>query len=192
MMDATQIFEAVSRLLTAHPFVGAQASPLMEVIDACDFRLRPVRYVICREGEVGGSLFFLVSGRVMVRRDDQDLLTINAPSLIGHMSLIDGAPRSATCVVCEDAYIGALRERDYERFLADTGPSGTAFRRLLLSSLNQQLLRGNARLHNLLNSHPQADEGAEKSAVLTTMSVLEGWDSELSGELSGEISGDES
>lgn len=177
-MDATQIFEQVSRLLDTHPFAGAQASPLMEVLDAADFRLRPTGEVLCREGEVGEFLFLLVSGRVTVRKQGQDLVTISPPSLLGHMSLIDGAPRSASCVVTEDAYVGALRESAYERFLADAGPSGTAFRRLLLSSLNQQLSRGNAQLHNLFNHHPK-EASDDPGAVLQAMGLLEGWGDSL-------------
>lgn len=168
-MNAAEIFSQVARLLETHPFVGAQTQALMAVLDSCAFSIRPPGHVLCEEGAVGQELYFVLDGAITVLRGGRELVTISAPALLGHMSVIDGTPRSARCVVAASAYIGTLSLDDHRYFLDDVGVSGTAYRRLLLSSLNQQLLRGNERCLQIISGTD------EQEHIEAALGALEGW-----------------
>jgi CRP/FNR family transcriptional regulator, cyclic AMP receptor protein len=70
---------------------------------ARSFRLQRVAAgeVVCKEGEPGDSAFVLASGTAEVTKrtaqgDEQVLAELVAPTIVGEMTLLDRAPRSAT------------------------------------------------------------------------------------------------
>lgn len=52
--------------------------------------------ILIRHGEIGGSLFILVDGRVRVHRGEQTLVELSSGSVFGELSALDPEPRSAT------------------------------------------------------------------------------------------------
>jgi CRP/FNR family cyclic AMP-dependent transcriptional regulator len=63
--------------------------------------------VVMREGDVGGDLFLVLSGRVHVYRghgtgEELDLGTLGAGSYVGEMAIFDDKPRSATVIAEEE------------------------------------------------------------------------------------------
>lgn len=179
MTDA-QIRALADRLARAYAFPGASGRQLEPVLEVCAWTEARAGEQLCEEDDKGASLFFLMTGAVDVFKRDhlgvnQKLTTATAPSLLGHMSLIDRSPRSATCVTASACQVGVMDAQTFEKLRAQRSPSGTAFRRLLLASLNQQLRRGDAQLHALLGGAEPAVERAE-TQLLHAMSTLDGWE----------------
>ena len=57
---------------------------------------------LCAEGEAANNMFIILKGQVRVSRKaptgkDKVLVVLEAPTMIGHMALVDGSQRSATC-----------------------------------------------------------------------------------------------
>jgi CRP-like cAMP-binding protein len=58
--------------------------------------------VICSEGDPGGEMMLLLSGSVHVNKNGQLLRVLGKGDVVGELSLIDAAPRSAS-IVAKDA-----------------------------------------------------------------------------------------
>ncbi len=105
---------------------------------------------------------------------EQDLAQLGAPTMFGHMGLIDGSPRSATCVALGEARINILDRERFQGLVEDPGVQGDMFRRLLISAMNRQLSGGNQALRRLLASEP--DEADDTRALGRISGTLEGWE----------------
>ena len=78
---------------------------------------------ILREGSSGTSLYILMSGAAQVRKSiDPDkykqLKDLRAGDLLGEMSLLTAAPRSASVVVTEDCEVLEITREALDRFAA--------------------------------------------------------------------------
>lgn len=189
MADSTPVhadLEAYAQLLlSAHGQVDAEVSDVVAWLSSCSLRRLDAGAVVCREGDVGDELYVLLEGRVHVEKSDVNGLVrrvgeVSAPTLLGQMAMIDRAHRTATCSAATEVWLAALDRDAYRRLVRSTDPGGTALRRLLLSSLTQQLLSGNARLGELLmESTPKPEPGPKTEgiggALLKASGLLEGW-----------------
>lgn len=86
----------------ASPIAGLPDATLAAIAAAGTIRTYPGNTVLIREGEVGDSLFILLSGRVKVYASNEDGREVvidfhGAGEYVGEMSL-DGAPRSASVI----------------------------------------------------------------------------------------------
>ncbi|MFY9315752.1 MAG: cyclic nucleotide-binding domain-containing protein [Burkholderiales bacterium] len=84
-------------------------------------------HVLFREGMPGDALYVLIRGLVETRKDDGTqhaavIATESAGRSIGEMALIDGEPRSASCVVAEASLLLALTRDNFQR-LAERHPA---------------------------------------------------------------------
>jgi CRP/FNR family cyclic AMP-dependent transcriptional regulator len=182
-MNADQLRESAAALLAAHPLAGDDADSLARILADC--RQRTVRPggLLCREGQGGTELYFLLRGEVEVLKRDpegfsRELSVIPAPALLGHMSLVDRSARSATCRAVSDVVVAALPYQDYLRLYTDPGEAGQALRRLLIASMVDQLDRGNRTLAGLISpaSAPPPEEDKLNSQELLALSgEFEGW-----------------
>jgi CRP-like cAMP-binding protein len=142
------------RLVAKHHFPGASHAALEHLMAQGQVRKLAAWEVLCEEGQAGDEMWFLVRGTIEVQRKDltgklRELGTIEAPALIGHMALVDRSPRSATCVAQTDMELVVLDSTVYDRLLGEGTISGSALRRLLLSSLSDQLVQANAQMRQL-------------------------------------------
>ena len=90
------------QLLSMSQARGAQATDLARALA----RGRPVSWsdgeLMCCEGDPSEELYLVIRGRIRVLRNDvtgipRELVTLSPPNLVGHMGLVDGSTRSATC-----------------------------------------------------------------------------------------------
>ncbi len=142
-------------LLTHHSVLGARVDGVTALLARGEQVRLGDGHLLCEEGKSGESLYFLTEGRVRVSRDGlgeymQVLAVLEAPSILGHVSLIDGSPRSATCTVLGEATVVRLYKKVYDQLLSETTVAGTSLRRMLLSSLTQQLTAGNTKIRSIL------------------------------------------
>lgn len=70
---------------------------------------------LMREGELGDSLYMVLSGEVEVRRGDRPVTRLGPPECVGELALLDSEPRSATVRALESTRVLKLeREAFYE------------------------------------------------------------------------------
>lgn len=144
---------------------------------------------ICVEGEPAACMYLLTYGKVtVVKRDfsgrDRQVATMHAPSIFGHMSMVDSSPRSASCNADGIVTVVVIDRETYQRLITEPTPIGRTLRRLLLSSLADQLARGNRRLRELVGGdrvEAPLEQQAHPVKVITqediadVSSELEGW-----------------
>ena len=155
MMDPQKVADWAVRLLIANPFPGKSQRELVEIINARRLKSFTDGQFILSEGEPGEELFFLMEGEVEVLKRDvsgeeRSLVVMQAPTMFGHMSLVDGSARSASCRAKGEVDVAVLSRQTYLELLSRSHPLGTSLRRLMLATLTRQLVDGNARLFELI------------------------------------------
>jgi CRP/FNR family cyclic AMP-dependent transcriptional regulator len=88
-------------------FAHFSLEQLEVVARACRAQVQVAGDVVMREGDLGGDLFLVLSGRVHVYRghgtsEQLDLGTLGAGSYVGEMAIFDDKPRSATVIAEEE------------------------------------------------------------------------------------------
>lgn len=180
------------KLITAHPFLGATPEALAEVIATCSERRFKPGQVLCKEKTYGDEVFIVMEGRVVVSRLDavgrsQNLTALDAPTMLGQLSLIDNAIRSAT--VSAEGYVTArvLDRQTWLRLSHAPTAAGAALRRIFLSSLHQQLFRTHDRIAKIASgqdAHRVAPSG--KVIPVVSMSADDFAPDELTDDLTDE------
>jgi glycine/D-amino acid oxidase-like deaminating enzyme/CRP-like cAMP-binding protein/post-segregation antitoxin (ccd killing protein) len=129
--------ESLTAFESFRKFSRDEARELLRLMRRWDLRKGTV---IFAEGTLGGTCFVIVEGAVDVsinaRGQQQRLATLNAGSVFGQMSLIDAAPRSATCSVRADAVLLEIEREPCEKLLS----SGSALALKFLATLNEGLI----------------------------------------------------
>lgn len=177
MSESTAIAHLILERHALHPELDAL---LGGVLDSCfQHRCEPGE-VLCREGDPTRDLFFLLDGEVEVRMRDlageeRLIATLLAPTMFGHMGMIDGAPRSATCIAPGQARLALMGRELFGSLLDDPGPGGDIFRRLLLAAMSQQLAKGNEALRRFLDPAIEAPEAFAAERLRHASGTLEGW-----------------
>lgn len=106
----------------------------------------PAGTVVFKEGEPGSYMCLLVKGQVEILKNDHDdkpgrIALITRGKTIGEMSIIDGEPRSATCVALQDSVLLLLTKENYTRIVRDR-PVLAVHILARLAKLMSQRLRG--------------------------------------------------
>ena len=101
------------QLVAAVPlFQKLSPSALVEVVRALRPRIVPARAVICRKGDRGDQMYFIVEGSVTVATPHP--VEIGAGSFFGEMALITGEPRSATVTAATEVSLLSLYSVDFQ------------------------------------------------------------------------------
>lgn len=102
--------------------------------------------VVFQEGKAGNYMCLLVKGQVEIFKNDQDgkphrIVVIMRGKTVGEMSIIDGEPRSATCIASQNSVLLLLTKDNYNRIIRER--PGVAVHILAkLAKLMSQRLRG--------------------------------------------------
>ena len=108
--------------------------------------LHPGEYLI-REGEESSQMYYLQSGSVAVFKvkggAEQQIGTIYKGELVGEMSFLDKAPRSASIKAIGECTLLVIPSEKFERFM-EKQPK---WFRALINTLLDRLRRANARIH---------------------------------------------
>jgi CRP/FNR family transcriptional regulator, cyclic AMP receptor protein len=158
-------------------------------LDLCASALRPRRFrkgeTIFHSGDPGDSLFLVGEGAVKITIPPDDgsepaiLTTIGQGGFFGELSLLDGAPRSATAVALEPTETYILR-RDAFDSLMDEQP---ILRHTLLVTLVGEIRRLTAQIEDL---HFLDLPGRLARHLLRTIALREGRDPATADDLTGE------
>ena len=125
---ATAFYEEVRRqdfvrnwqLVAAVPlFQKLGSAALIEIVRALRPRVVPAGSIICRKGETGDQMFFIVEGRVTVATANP--VELGSGSFFGEMALISGDPRSATVSAATEVSLLSLYSSDFQ-MLSSSSP----------------------------------------------------------------------
>jgi CRP-like cAMP-binding protein len=111
----------------------------------------PARRTVVREGDPGSGLYFLVSGQVEILKARKDgsverLAVVEAPSMLGEISLVTEEPHTATARALTDCDLRVLSRAEWSRWLA-TGQL-TAYK--LMGAVSQLLARRLMRINDVV------------------------------------------
>jgi len=90
--------------------------------------------VICDEGDVGQTFYFIVSGKATVLRNGRKAAELGPGGYFGELALLDRLPRSATVKAATDMELLEIGQRDFNKILEDA-PSIT--RKLLVATASR-------------------------------------------------------
>ncbi len=154
-MKPEMLLPVARQLLSEGQTRGAQATHLSRALA----QGQPSSWIegeqICGEGEASESLFVIFQGSIRVLRNDatgtpRELVVLQTPTLVGHMGMVDGSTRSATCEAVGDVAGLTFGRPVFQTLMDDGSPQGTAFRRLILNHMMKQLTQANIRIGMLI------------------------------------------
>ncbi len=104
----------------------------------------PAGTVLTKEGTRGDSLFYIVNGRIEIKKESVDgrqtvLARFNKGASVGEMSLIEESPRSATAVALDDVEILILTRQSFDTLLERNPQVGIKILKNIAKSLSTRL-----------------------------------------------------
>ena len=132
-------------------FQGVDPEAAEALAGHLDYLDVPKGHTIFSEGELGDSLYIVMSGKVKVGRRAADgrenMLAVMGPSdLVGELSLFDPGPRTASAVAVTDARVARLRQSALRPWIANRPEIAET----LLRVLARRLRRTNDSLADLI------------------------------------------
>ena len=119
---------------------------------------------VIHEGDGGDFMLIVVEGRVEVRKQDrwntqQPIAEVEPGRVLGEMSMIDGAPRFATCVAVQPTLVAVLDRESLARIIVEQPLLGAKILMELVLMLSQRLRSTSGRLLQLMDdqSHRAAN-----------------------------------
>lgn len=114
------------------------------------YRAKP-QNTILQEGETGDYMLMLIDGEVDIFKTNllggqQYLTSVKAGATLGEMSMIDGAPRFATCIALRNSTLGVLTRDNMGRIIHDKPQLGSKILIKLVTLLSQRLRQTSAQL----------------------------------------------
>lgn len=113
---------------------------------------------LIRQGEVGDWMLLLLSGTVDVIKTSESgeksrLAVVKQGAAVGEMSMLDGAPRYASCLAIEDVQAGVLTRNMIAHLIQDHPAIGAKLLVKLTQLLAQRLRNTSNQLVKLLQTH---------------------------------------
>ncbi len=202
-MSAEVLVPVARRLIAVHRVPHADPTALARALARAHLRRIDRGAKLCELGGTSDRMFVLLDGEVRVQRHDfngemRELARLTAPSVFGHMGLIDHSPRSATCIACHELRVLILGRAAYNDLVGSGSPEGHALRRLVIASLIRQLTDAHSLISRLGQEAPPpaepdptetaagsetttSDAPNEEAALLELAGVLDGWTVDRSG-----------
>ena len=114
------------------------------------YRAKP-QSTILQEGETGDYMLMVIDGEVDIFKTNplggqQYLTSVKAGATLGEMSMIDGAPRFATCIALRNTTLGVLTRDNMGRIIHDQPQLGSKILIKLVTLLSQRLRQTSAQL----------------------------------------------
>jgi small-conductance mechanosensitive channel len=94
---------------------------LRQLIEYGYRQLFPTGHIICKENDPGDSFYIILSGAVEVlsEKADRYIATLHEGEFFGEISLLLGAPRTATVRTMEDSIIFVVEHHDLQKLLVE-------------------------------------------------------------------------
>lgn len=103
----------------------------------------------------GESLYLIKSGRVKISKliaegDEKILVTLNPEDVFGEMAILDGAPRSATARVEDDAVLLSIKKSDFEKLCAAKPKIALTIMRNIITVFSSRIRENNDEYKEML------------------------------------------
>jgi CRP/FNR family cyclic AMP-dependent transcriptional regulator len=159
ILPESKLLATAKHLLHHEGLEAADADRLVRMLDQGDgLRLRRGQ-VLFEQGDPGDSLAVLVEGSVQVTAKDQhgadnELALLHAPVMLGHIAMVDEAPRSATVKAAQECLVVLLRKEVFDRLVRTRGQDADLLRALMLGAMFRQLAQATDELRRLMAMSP--------------------------------------
>lgn len=153
--DATDLRDRAAELLiTPAALAQLSAADAAKVVNYMRPRWFPAGHVVMEEGDAKDSdlMLLVIDGELSVEShqmavDEDWVVRLMGPgSLIGEMSLLDGAPRSASCVAHTDLVAAELRRHEFQRLIQEQPDVGARLLWAIATRLSVHLRDATRRL----------------------------------------------
>ncbi len=94
---------------------------------------------LCREGDEGDCLYFIISGQAYVWKGQRKIAILNEGDIFGEMSLLTGEPRSATVIAQTDMELYQLNRDNFTQVLSHSPYLAWALSRVLARRLQRSV-----------------------------------------------------
>lgn len=121
-------------------FDGLTAQQLTQVARLADETEVEAGRSLARAGDTGRELFIIVDGEALVRPARGRAIRLGRGDFFGEMSLIDGAPRSATVEATTPMRLLVVGQREFWQLLA----AAPAISRRIMHAMAERLREANA------------------------------------------------
>ena len=125
----------IETLQQVYMFRDLDLQSLVRVVDKCKVSALQSGDTVCRQGEEGQSLFIVLSGELQVAHEETNVATIGRGNHVGEMSILSGAPRSATVTAVSDCRLLELENSDFRLLVQEDPITGVN----LLYRISQEL-----------------------------------------------------
>ena len=148
---------SITELLSITPlFKGLNPAELGPFAAVCTDRVLRANAVLFNEGDPGGELFMVAEGILEVHKPFIGKVNVlEAGAYLGDISLLDGAPRTATVIALTDSRVMCLTQADFERLCAAQPAIGYRVMRNIAHELIARLLDKEERLADLQTKIPR-------------------------------------
>ena len=124
---------------------------------------------VIREGDTGDFMMFVIEGSIQVSKQGTNdsprlIAVVRAGKTLGEMSLIDGDPRSATCIAYGVTVIGVLTRENLASIILEQPSLGAKILMELVVMLSHRLRATSSQLLACLERERGKDGGSEASA----------------------------
>jgi signal transduction histidine kinase len=127
-------------------FPGVPEASLAYIASASRSCLYPAGTVICREGDVGETLFIIESGLVEVSKrldgvTSHTLARHGPGEFFGELAVLQDIPRAATVTAIEDSELLEISKREFSHYLTDNPALAAAVMHVVAARLHDADLR---------------------------------------------------
>jgi CRP/FNR family cyclic AMP-dependent transcriptional regulator len=146
-------------------FGGLEEPTLRRIIDLMQEHVCPAGSVICKQGEVGRSMYVVRKGEAVVYRETEHghrvkMVRMGEGEFFGEMTLIDIMKRSASVMVEGEALLYSLGNRELYKLYQDDVPGYVMVLQNICRELSRRLRSTNQKLSDL------AEEVHEESTLI--------------------------
>jgi CRP/FNR family transcriptional regulator, cyclic AMP receptor protein len=108
-----------------------------------------------REGDHDAFVAIVIDGALEIRKEDRDaqphvVARLGRGKMVGEMSLIDGAPRSATAIAAEPTEILVMSKEDFERMCVAKPDLALKYTLMIAEAIAQLLRQTTGRMVDFL------------------------------------------
>lgn len=95
---------------------GEDLSQIGQIADEVEFEREAL---IIDEGELGDSMFLVISGQVRVHQGDKEIAVLGERQVVGEMAVLDSEPRSASVTAFSDVTLLRILQEDFSDILTE-------------------------------------------------------------------------
>jgi CRP-like cAMP-binding protein len=118
-------------------FSALSAEDLAEIAAIAEEGAREQGEVILHEGEHGDALYFVLEGRVAVKRQGKVIAELGEREVFGEMALLDPGPRSASVVAASPVTLLGIGRDDFDDLMHERPEVPIGVMKILVRRLRQ-------------------------------------------------------